>query len=40
MCLDSFEFPEGKSGHEGGKFMVGGADHKFQSVEVEIFQAL
>ena len=40
MKLTSFEFPEGKRGEEGGKFIVGGSSHCFQSDEIEIFQIL
>ncbi len=38
MNLDSYEFPNGKSGIEGGKFIVGGSDLKFKTVEIEVFQ--
>jgi len=38
MNLTSYEFPNGLSGDEGGKFIVGGSDHKFQTVEIEVFQ--
>jgi len=37
MNLTSYEFPNGLSGDEGGKFIVGGSDHKFQTVEIEVF---
>ena len=40
MDLHSYEFPNGLSGNEGGKFIVGGSDHKFQSVEIKVFQVL
>jgi len=40
MNLHSFEFPNGKSDIEGGKFIVGGSDHKFLTDEIEIFQVL
>ena len=40
MNLQAFELAEGKSGHEGGKFIVGGSDYNFQTVEVEIYQVL
>ncbi len=36
----NYEFPNGISGTEGGKFIVGGSDNKFQTVEVEMFQVL
>ena len=36
--LHSNEFPNGKCGNEGGKFIVGGSDHIFQTVEIEVFQ--
>jgi len=34
MKLNSYEFTNGKSGTEGGKFIVGGSDNKFQIVEI------
>jgi len=37
MNLTSYEFPNGLSEDEGGKFIVGGSDHKFQTVEIEVF---
>ncbi len=40
MDLHSYEFPNGWSGNEGGKFIVGGSDHKFQSDEIEVFQVM
>ncbi len=38
MDLHSYEFPNRKSGKEGGNFIKGGADHKFQTVEIEVYQ--
>jgi len=38
MNSSAYEFPNGKSGSEGGKFIVGGSDNKFQSVEIELFR--
>ncbi len=38
MNFISYEFPNGLSGFEGGKFIVGGFDHYFQTVEIEVFQ--
>jgi len=40
MNLFSYEFPKGKSGTEGGRFIVGGPDHFFQTDEIEVFQVL
>jgi len=40
MKFGFYEFPNGISGTEGGKFIVGGSDNKFQTVEVEMFQVL
>jgi hypothetical protein len=40
MKFLSYEFQNGKSDHEGGKFIVGGSDHNFQTVEIEVFQVL
>jgi len=40
MKFGFYEFPNGMSGAQGGKFIVGGSDHKFQSVEIEVFQVL
>ncbi len=39
-CIELYlyEFPNGKGGIEGEKFIVGGSDHKFQTVEIEVFQ--
>ena len=38
--LSSFEYPNGLSGNEGGRFIVGCADNWFQTVEIEIFEVL
>ena len=38
MNLKSYEFPNGISGNEGGQFIVGGYDNKFQTAEIEVFQ--
>ena len=38
MNLSSYEYPNGLSGREGGRFIVGGADGNFQTVEVEVYQ--
>jgi len=38
MIFSAYEFPNGLSGHEGGKFLVGGSDSCFQTVEIEVFQ--
>jgi len=38
MNFSSYEFPNVLSGNEGGEFIVGGYDHKFQTVEIEVFQ--
>jgi len=40
MNLNAYVFPNGKSGKEGGKFIVGGSDCYFQTVEIEVFQIL
>jgi len=40
MDLSSYEFPYEKSGYEGGKFILGGYDNKFQTVEIEVFQVV
>ncbi len=40
MNLKSYEFPNGLSGNEGGKFIVGGSNNYFQTVEIEVFQVL
>jgi len=40
MTLHSYEYPDGKSGNEGGNFIVGGSDNHFQTVEIEVFQVL
>ncbi len=40
MILHSYEFPNGNSGNEGGKLIVGGSDHSFLIVEIEVFQFL
>ena len=38
MSLKSYKWPKGKSGKEGGEFIVGGLSHRFQTVEIEVFQ--
>ena len=38
MYLDSYEYPNGLSEAEGGQFIVGGEDNKFQTSEVEVFK--
>jgi len=40
MKFHSYEFSNGIRGSEAGKLIVGGSDHKFQSVEIEVFQVL
>jgi len=40
MNLVSYEFPNGKGGNEGGKFIAGGSDNNFQTTEIEVFQFL
>jgi len=40
MKFHRYEFPNGLSENEGGKFIVGGSDHKFQTDEIEVFQVL
>jgi hypothetical protein len=40
MNIQSYEYPCGISGYEGGQFIVGGSDHYFQTVEIEVFQVL
>ncbi len=40
MNLVSYEFPNKMKGIEGGIFIVGGSDNKFQTVEIEVFQVL
>ncbi len=40
MHFLSYEFPYGISGTIGGKFIVGGSDHSFQTVETEVFQVV
>jgi len=40
MNLNAYVFPNGKSGNEGGKFIVGGSDHYFQTAEMEVLQVL
>ncbi len=38
--LNSYEFPNGISITEGGKFIVRGSDLKFQTLEIDVFQIL
>jgi hypothetical protein len=40
MTLCSYEFPNGIKGNEGGKFIVGGSDNSFQTIEIEVFQVI
>ena len=37
IFLRSYEYPKGKSGSEGGQFIVGGKDGYFQIDEIEVF---
>ena len=37
---DLYDLPNGKSGPEGGIFMLGGSSHYFQTVEREVFQVI
>ena len=38
MYLRSYDFLIGLSGHEGGEFIVGGKDHRFTTIEIEVFK--
>ncbi len=38
MRFASYEFPAGRGGREGGRFVHGGADEYFQTSEIEVFQ--
>jgi len=40
MNLHLYEFPNGKGGNEGGKFIAGGSDNYFQTTEIEVFQVV
>ncbi len=40
MNFSSYVFPNGISANEGGKFLVGNSNHKCQTVEIEVLQAL
>jgi len=40
MNFSSYKFPIGESSNEGGKFIVGGFQNFFQTVEIEVFQVL
>ena len=40
MDLNAYEFPEGKSGEEGGEFIVGGEDCYFQTDDIEVFEVV
>jgi len=40
MNFSSYEFPNGKGGNEGGKFIAGGSNNYFQTTEIEVFQFL
>jgi len=39
MKFNSYDFPNGKIGEEGGKFFLGDSN-KFQSAEIEVFQVI
>jgi len=41
-CMDfkSYEFPDGKNGADGGKYVVGGSTNKYETVEIEVFQII
>ena len=38
MDLNTYEFPNGKSGEAGGIFIVGGEDCFFQTDDIEVFE--
>ncbi len=38
MRFESYEFPVGKGGSEGGRFVHGGGDEYFQTAEIEVYQ--
>jgi len=38
MNFKSYEFPNGKQGEEGGKYVVGGSSKYYNTVEIEVFQ--
>jgi len=40
MHISSYEFPNGISGIEAGKLIVGGSDNSYQTVEIEVFQVV
>ncbi len=40
MNFKSYEFPDGKKGVEGGKYVVGGSDNFYKTVEIEVFQII
>jgi hypothetical protein len=39
MNFKSYDFPNGKSGEEGGRFCLGDS-HRFQTAEIEVFKVI
>jgi len=39
IYINSYQYPEGKSGEEGGKFFLGDTN-KFNSAEIEVFKVI
>jgi hypothetical protein len=40
MSFKSYQSPTGLKGDEGGKYVLGGSNHKYKVLEIEIFQAV
>ena len=38
MAFKSYEFPDGKNGSEGGKFVLESSSNTFQITDIEVFQ--
>jgi len=40
LFFDYYESPNGKYGEEGGQFILGSSDNKFETAEIEVFQVV
>jgi len=40
MAFKSYEYPDGKNGVEGGKYVVGGSTNFYKTAEIEVFQII
>ena len=38
MTFSSYQSPNGLTGNEGGKYVLGESDHKYKAIKIEVFQ--